>query len=66
MTYREHMDYCRRRYFWELMARNGGDVRKIAQAAGMNRTHTYRLLQELGLNAALHRVGNAEWRAMEH
>lgn len=65
MTYREHMDYCRRRYFWELLARNGGSVARVARAAGMNRTHAYNLLRRLRLIALRHHGGNDAWRALQ-
>jgi DNA-binding phage protein len=60
--YFEHMAACSRRYLKRTLRRNGDCVEKAAKAAGLNRTHLYRLLEQADIHRR--RRGNAEWQAL--
>lgn len=47
---REAREQFERSYFEELLERYGGSVNKVAQHAGIERTHLYRKLRSLGID----------------
>lgn len=51
MPLREARDVFERVYFEQLLAHEGGSITHVAEKSGMERTHLYRKLKTLGLNA---------------
>ena len=47
--YKQALRKFQRDYFGMLLATNGGNVTRVAQLAGMDRTYLYRLFLRLGL-----------------
>lgn len=49
MTYREELLQFRRKYWTDLLARCQQNVSMVARESGVNRTHLYRMIDELGI-----------------
>ena len=61
MTFDEATRQFQRDYWRQLLNESGGDVRKAALAAGVNRTHAYEWLHRLGIERiSRRRRGNWE------
>ncbi|HEX8986600.1 MAG TPA: response regulator [Rhodocyclaceae bacterium] len=52
MPLREAREYFERMYFQFHLAREGGAMTRLAERTGLERTHLYRKLKDLGLRAA--------------
>ena len=61
MDYREAMEWARdralRQYLDLLLRRHEGNVTQAARQAGVERESLHRLLRQVGLDAAVYRVG---------
>lgn len=49
MTLDEAMTMAARGYFADLVLEHEGNIREIARAANLNRTHCYKLMRQLGI-----------------
>lgn len=54
---REARDQFERQYFEQLMARTGGNMSRAAELSGVERTHLYRKLKQLGVNISRKNTG---------
>jgi DNA-binding NtrC family response regulator len=52
MPLREAREYFERMYFQFHLAREGGAMTRLAERTGLERTHLYRKLKDLGLRTA--------------
>ena len=49
LPFREARKAFERMYFEQLLARGSGQLARLAETSGLNRTHLYRKLKELGI-----------------